>query len=265
VTNAVCVLGMMRTGTSAVAGILARLGVDFGPAERMLAPNVANPDGFWEHTGVISLNDELLARLGGSWHAPPDMPVGWQNDAALNDLRTRATDLVAADLATAEVWGWKDPRSCLTLPFWHTVVPSPAHVLCLREPGATARSLAGIPWANRRFDHPQRAGLDLWARYTSDALAHSEGHRRLLVLYDELVDTPHAETARLAAFADLSERLTPDVEQDVEAFLRPSLRHHVDEGAKSATHPAFALYERLRETRDLHASGGHLQRKTGVD
>ncbi len=70
-SRALCILGMMRTGTSAVAGLLDLLGVHFGPKDRLLEPNVANPSGFWEHRGVIALNDELLARLGGSWHTPP--------------------------------------------------------------------------------------------------------------------------------------------------------------------------------------------------
>ena len=43
-SRAICVLGMMRTGTSAVAGMLELLGVHFGPEEHLLEPNVANPD-----------------------------------------------------------------------------------------------------------------------------------------------------------------------------------------------------------------------------
>jgi len=62
-SRAVCVLGMMRTGTSAVAGVLELMGAHFGPEERLLEPNVANPAGFREHKGIIPLNDELLAHL----------------------------------------------------------------------------------------------------------------------------------------------------------------------------------------------------------
>ena len=253
-SRAICVLGMMRTGTSAVAGVLELLGVHFGPPERLLEPNVANPTGFREHRGVLDVNNELLGRLGGTWYAPPQPGVGWTDDPALDDLRERAARLVESDLAPYGVWAWKDPRTCLTLPFWRKLVPDLLPVVCLREPAETARSFAELGemgWtAVQRLSDPFEVGLDLWLRYTSDALEQTLRLARLLVFYDELVEDPLGQSDRLAAFTDRSMCLTPDRRQAIEAFLQPSLRHQRPREGGPGEHPAFALYRSLRETRE---------------
>ena len=244
----ICVLGMMRTGTSAVAGILDLLGVHFGPDERLLEPNVANPAGFWEHKDLIALNDELLERLGGTWYAPPSPPPGWQKRPDFEDLRARATALVENDLARHEVWAWKDPRTCLTLPFWHALVPDLAPVICLRTPAAAARSLATMGWtAVDSLDEPYETALDLWLRYTTDALEHTRGRARLLVFYDRLVEDPGGQSERIGAFTGLTKHVTPTVRQQIEAFIRPSFPPR-DGGAnpRIPEHPAHVLYAELR-------------------
>ena len=82
---------MFRTGSSLVAGILNRLGVNMGPRARLLAPNPTNPAGFWEHIGIIGLNEELLDRLGGTWFDPPPRPAGFE--------------LIGIELDGGDVWG----------------------------------------------------------------------------------------------------------------------------------------------------------------
>jgi hypothetical protein len=242
---------MMRTGTSALAGVLELMGVHFGPQERLLAPNIANPAGFREHTSIVALNDELLARRGGAWYAPPDDRDGWQEDPALEDLRQQATAIVESDLATRDVWAWKDPRTCLTLPFWQALVPDLVPVICLRGPADVAQSLATMGWAAvDRLDQPYRTALDLWLRYTRGALDHTRGKARLLVFYDKLIDDPDRQSERLAAFTGLSERLTPSVRREIEGFIRPALRHHLEAARpRCQEHPAYALYSEL-EARD---------------
>ena len=173
-SRAICVLGMMRTGTSAVAGVLELLGAHFGPRNACSSPTSRIPPGFASTGGSSTLNNELLGRLGGTWYAPPALRVGWADDPELDDLRERAAELVESDLAPHDVWAWKDPRTCLTLPFWRELVPDLLPVVCLREPAETARSFAELGelgWtAVQRLSDPFETGLDLWLRYTGDAL-----------------------------------------------------------------------------------------------
>ena len=219
-SDVVCVLGMMRTGTSLVAGILDRLGVRFGPEDQLLKANRANPTGFWEHRGIIALNDEILARLGGSWHSPPKRAKGWEGSAELADLRERAESLVRSDFPAGR-WGWKDPRTCLTLPFWQLLVPGLRHVICVRRPIDTARSLERMPWAGRELSAPLEQALELWSRYTRDAIAATEGHPRLVVWYEDVLAGPRTEVARLAGFVHRAGALeSSEVEGGIREFVQ---------------------------------------------
>jgi hypothetical protein len=60
--------------------------VYLGPEQLLMPPDFANPKGYWEHDEIVSLNDEILGRLGGSWDNPPIFPPGWENAPAIDDL-----------------------------------------------------------------------------------------------------------------------------------------------------------------------------------
>ena len=64
----VAVLGMHRSGTSAVAGMLADHGVELGPVSEQ---NRFNPRGNREIRELNRLHDRVLERSGGSWWEPP--------------------------------------------------------------------------------------------------------------------------------------------------------------------------------------------------
>lgn len=249
--EAICVLGMMRSGTSLVAGVLDLLGVNFGPPERWVAANRANPTGFWEHQGVIAINDRVLASLGGSWSSPPDPPRGWEHDPALRGLREEAAGLVSTELASRTPWGFKDPRTCLTLPFWASLVPAMASVVCVRHPADMAESLGRMPWATRRLSSPIQQALDLWTRYTAGALSAIPGDC-LVVFYDDWFVDWRKESGRLAEFAGLAEAAdSPAVEASIAEFIRPGLRHHQAAAATREGIPPAAqrLYAELRQRR----------------
>ena len=82
----VCVLGMHRSGTSLLTRVLNLLGVGLGPEGHLMPADKFNPKGFWEHHGIVNLNDEILETLGGTWRFLPKMPAGWENDARLEDF-----------------------------------------------------------------------------------------------------------------------------------------------------------------------------------
>ena len=57
--QAILVLGMHRSGTSALGGAINALGV--AAPKTILPPNHANPRGFWECAPLVTAHDELLA------------------------------------------------------------------------------------------------------------------------------------------------------------------------------------------------------------
>jgi hypothetical protein len=123
-----------------VARLLHLCGLYLGADAEMLPATADNPEGYWEHKGFLSINDEMLFRLGGEWSRPPQFAKHWQDSPLLEDLHPRAEELVRSFVGH-EPWGWKDPRNCLTIPFWKQHVPDLRVIVCLRNPFDVALSL----------------------------------------------------------------------------------------------------------------------------
>ena len=237
--SAVVVLGMARSGTSAVTRLLALLGVQLGPEEALLAPAGENARGFFEHRALMRVNKELLQRLGGSWSQPPRLVGGWQRDPGLEDLRACARQLIEADFAGAPLWGFKDPRTSLTLPFWAELLEEAGwearYVICHRRPLDSARSLHARDAI--RLDE----GIALWTRYTAAALAHTAGRPRILISYEHLFGEREALVGELAGFLGVPQRAaSPAVRAQIEGWIQAGLRHHAGSLRELLEHPAVS-------------------------
>ncbi len=139
--SCVYVVGMHRSGTSAVAGMLGRLGLCVPWGDDLIPATATNAGGHWESKQLVGLNHRLLARHGGTWSAPPDLSAGWEFDPGLDDLAREAAALFESSLGSRPA-AWKDPRLCVVLPFWQRVVrPPTAAVFVYREPLEVAASL----------------------------------------------------------------------------------------------------------------------------
>ena len=245
----ICVLGMHRSGTSVLAKILNLIGVDLGPAEALTTEPIAdNPKGYWEHHELTAISDAILKRHGGSWDQPPLLPPGWETAAALDDLRHHAQQLIQAQFADVQLWGWKDPRTCLTLPFWQQLLPDMRYIICLRNPVDVARSL------EHRDNLSAEKSSFLWLTYVSAALHHSEGKPRLVIFYEDLMDDGLRELQRLAEFLGKPERAEEvGVQAAAQEFIEPGLQHYRSSIAEITASPgvdprAMALYLAQRTT-----------------
>src|ERR1700723_2634758 len=177
------VLGMHRSGTSALTGALGALGFNTPqPGERMDWPE-SNSE-HWESVSLTVYNDHLLTKLGGSWEAPPELSLKWEGDDALSELGSPLPILNAAYPEPGPCV-WKDPRLCLLLPFWEAFLPSPvAAVLVWRSPLAVARSL------QKRDGMHLADGLALWERYNRAALMNLAGVNTFVCNYEAVVRDP---------------------------------------------------------------------------
>jgi hypothetical protein len=134
----VVVLGMHRSGTSLVAGILERLGVRMG--ERFREPDVHNPDGYYEDLDWRDLNKKILRESHGSWWEPPaEIDVISLRGSMAGEIHG-LVDQKQED-AAGQLWGFKDPRTALTIPLIHDFLPDPFYVCVRRSVPAVVQSL----------------------------------------------------------------------------------------------------------------------------
>jgi hypothetical protein len=212
----VCIAGMHRSGTSMVTKMLHSAGLYLGPEADLMPSGTERRERHWEHRRFVKINAALLARLYGAWDCPPPLPIAWQSPR-LAALRGRAEALVAA-FAGREPWGWKDPRNCLTLPFWQTILGPIPTVIIVRHPLEVAMSL------RERNGFSYALGLALWQAYNERLLAAAAAGPRLVTHYDRYFPDPAGELGRLLAFVGLAvddERIAT-----VGAVQTADLRHH---------------------------------------
>ncbi len=214
---------MHRSGTSATAHCLAELGLSSAPEGDIINGDRYNERGYWESQTLTKFDESVLRHLGGTWSAPPDLPSGWDvsDDDEMIRLRTRATELAHSILAPPPSV-MKDPRLCLTLPLWRSIMErEPVAILVFREPLEVALSL------QRRNEFPLTLGLALWHRYVRQSLASVVGLPVLVVEYERALDDPRQFVDDLASFLDAN-GIAPGADRSDQAtgIFERDLQHH---------------------------------------
>ena len=215
----VCVIGMHRSGTSAVMRLLNLAGLDLGDNESLELKGPDNPTGYWELRALREINDELFARWNATWSDPPN--PHWIHTSEIADLKARARETLSNLQSGTGPWGWKDPRTSVTLPFWKELLPRQAYVLCVRNPLSVAASLKA------RDGMPLEHALNLWSEYTEAALEHTQAEHRVIVNYESLMTSWRSTLRRIVDNLGLADLEPPEsIGEQVEAFLQPQLSHY---------------------------------------
>ncbi len=223
----VVVAGMHRSGTSLLAGMLASRGLKVGRGEQLLpAARRSNVLGHWELAEVVRLNDKILRECGAHWAGPVAVSTQRLEEVAAGPLGDLGRNIVAGPLARVDLV--KDPRFCLTLPFWRALLDDQVVVVVpWRSPREVALSLTA------RNDFPEKFGLTLWDEYHRRLVDACRGLPRLVVSHRELIDNSTEVMSVVEAF--LSEHaVRPSVVTSSSGMaVNKSLVHHRDEGALS--------------------------------
>jgi hypothetical protein len=196
----VIVLGMHRAGTSMLSSVLHSMGVSMGPEEHLKRSNpISQPLGYWEDRNFVELNQDILTRAGGIWYEPPPHAAIIGAGVGVQD---RIVELIT-ERDTHLRWGWKDPRTCLTIgcyqaALWELDV---RYIRIRRERAAIVESLIrrGEPLGDIPANIP-----DLIAKYdqrVTDFFEHYDP-QRLIVGYEAMtdLDTAAGEVERLVEF-----------------------------------------------------------------
>lgn len=225
----VFIVGMHRSGTSCLTGLLGDAGVWLGPVEKG-SPH--NTKGNNENRQVMNLNKAVLAANDAAWNNPGEGDADWspEHDA-------RADELLDDLLEDGRITAMKDPRTLLTGDGWRRAADRAGAVISdigtFRRP---ERVVASLTARDPSLD-PTHC-LSLWASY----------NRRLLELHDRsafpIVDFDLPADDYLSqvrwAFAELD--LEPPEQLD---FFEGGLRHqdHADPELKPDVE---AIYRELQ-------------------
>lgn len=221
------VLGMHRSGTSALTRVLSLLGADLPTT--LLSGTRANLDsnakGHWESEALVRLNDEIFDSAGINWRSPEGMPDKWYESARFERFRDRARAVLESEFGDSPLFAFKDPRVCKLVPFWLSVLEAaqirPAIVTMVRNPEEVADSLL----KRNALDRP--LGMLMWLRYVLNSERDSRTRTRVHLSYDRLMADWQDSAERISnTFGFRWPSASIQRAEQINGFLSESERHH---------------------------------------
>ncbi|WP_337098195.1 glycosyltransferase [Paenibacillus sp. YIM B09110] len=219
--NAVFVLGMHRSGTSMLMRILNILGVYLGREEDVMFYGEDNPEGFWEHSKIVSIHDEIMNQLNRKWDSVTPLPDKWTELPEIIEYKKQLVNIVKTEFTDAPLWGMKDPRVCILLPLWLEIFEilniEAKFIVSIRNPLDVANSL------QHRNGMNLQKGIALWHYYTINIMEHTKSFNRLVVGYDSLIEETIDKTKYIAQFLNI--QIDQEKLESVQSSIKSNLRH----------------------------------------
>lgn len=129
------VLGMHRSATSLVSkALMTEIYMGKNPRPKV-----------YESKRFRWLNHDILKRAGGDWDKPPPEEAIL---AQYEHFKPRIINVIRRESEGRELWGWKEPRTTLTIRLYLPHLENPHFIAIFRNPLEVAKNL------ERRKHHP---------------------------------------------------------------------------------------------------------------
>jgi len=233
------VLGMHRSGTSALAGTLNILGGDL--PKTLMPATVDNEKGYFESKKIYQLQKAILHSAGSDWADCLSISPNWFASSKAREFHDQAVAAIEADFGVSRMLVLKDPRICRFVPFWSGVLEElgvdPRFVLTHRNPLEVAASIEKRDGINRHLS------LLLWLRHVLDAEIQTRGQPRSFTSYSELMQNWGHIAKKIQSDLQVSlSRFSLNVADEVDAFLSSNLRHFVEKPDSVIDNPMVASW-----------------------
>ena len=190
---ALIILGMHRSGTSCLAGSLQQAGLFCGDVVES-APY--NKKGNRENLDIMALNTAIMQHNDGDWDSPTEI-TNWSDGHVIE--RDKIIQALSSD--TEHLWGFKDPRTMFTLPFWQAGISDFLLTASYRHPLAVASSLQA------RNNFTIEKGLALWKRYNLRLLSYLQDNEFPVICFDVTRDQYEKDINRITNAFELENSL----------------------------------------------------------
>jgi glycosyltransferase involved in cell wall biosynthesis len=189
---------MHRSGTSALASLISRLGFSLG--KNLLPANEYNVKGYYENEKVVNFHSDTLKYLGSSWHDLRILPDKLFRGSWIDDAALKLSGILEDEFGDAAAIVVKDPRVCRLLPIWHRFARQTGadlrFILIGRHPIQVCHSLS------HRDGFSHRKSLLLWLQYNLVAERQTRTGKRLILRYEDLMMNPESKANELGNFLE---------------------------------------------------------------
>lgn len=219
----VLVLGMHRSGTSALTRLFNLMGADISRV--ILPPKADNESGFWESKTLMRIHEKMMASAGMHWDDITRFPARWFGSDTAKRFQSEVLSVLRSDFSDSPLFVIKDPRMCRLMPFWYAVLEAfetePLCALIIRNPLEVAESL------RTRNDFSLEKSLMMWLWHVLEAEYYSRSKRRSVVAYSQLLSDWRAVMNRVQADLHLElPRASAQMQVEVNRFLSHGQKHH---------------------------------------
>ena len=194
------VLGMHRSGTSVVAGILHFNKVIMGTYETFWPrPLPQNPKGFYENYEFRKINDIILSNVDyDTKHYKTKIPIPKTSEK----IKTKMIKIIQKYELDFDKWGWKDPRTCLTISNWIEILKEIGLIQEVKIIFVSRKSISVARSLKKRNQLPLSHGLSLWKTYTERAINFSELNNipTLYLSFEGILESPEIHCEKLFEF-----------------------------------------------------------------
>ncbi|MFC1738363.1 hypothetical protein ACFL1G_04845, partial [Planctomycetota bacterium] len=151
--------------------------------------------GHFEDTAFLSLNRQILQVAGGSWKNPPKKEsiykVREQFEGTIRDLINRKN---------SSLWGWKDPRTVLTIDLYMPYLNNPHLIICSRN----AESIANSIVKRDKIDFCEAEKIvSIYLKRIEEFIAENPSLPMINVFYEDALQSPEMMLENLISFLNI--------------------------------------------------------------
>ena len=218
-TQIALVIGMHRSGTSALAGLVSELGFDVG--EKLLPTNEFNEKGYYENEAIVNFHSRAFEELRSCWHDLRILPDDAFRGGWLDDKVVQLSSVLQTQFGSSRRIVVKDPRATRLLPIWKRFASETGvglnYLIIGRHPLEVSYSLG------HRDGFSRQKSLLLWLQYNLLAERYTRSNQRLILTYQDLIANPEAKGREIAAFLGIEQGASIG---KAAATIEPSIVHH---------------------------------------
>ncbi|RUX75753.1 glycosyltransferase [Mesorhizobium sp. M7A.F.Ca.US.006.04.2.1] len=232
----IMVLGMHRSGTSALTRAISLLGAEL--PKNLLGANPTNPTGHWEPSKLIALHDQMLAEAGSRWDDWRRFDLSDLSRARSQFYKAEIAHLIDKEYGGASLFVLKEPRISRFVQLYADIFESMK--IDLRYVLASRNPLAVIASLSKRDRSTPGFGALLWLRHELDAEHSTRGAPRAFVSYEGMMQGWRPRLDKIAAALSVAwPRSMAAAAVDIDAHISTDYRHH------AATDGALFADERI--------------------
>lgn len=187
--NVLVVVGMHRSGTSLLTQWLCKCGLNVG--NELIGPSTGNEDGHFEDTDFFELHRQTLREQD----LPDNGFIHHSLEGLTNRQKYKLEQLIGKKNSQQHQWGWKDPRTCLFLPFYRQLIPDAKYIVIWRNYNVVVSSLISRIYNLDVHEVEIRKGLfksyrnKLRRKHFKERLCeeHTEDFLKIWIAYNEAI------------------------------------------------------------------------------